>query len=75
MAWKSFNKEKKWIDESGDKVDNVIEKLVDFLKENNISIAHEDPGGSFIIDVCEDENIDWIKGSFVTNDLIDYLEK
>lgn len=75
MSWKSLNKDNERIENSGDKVDNVVKKLVEFLKENNISIAHEDPGGSFIIDVCEDENIEWIKGSFVTTDLIDYLEK
>lgn len=75
MSWKSLNKDNERMENSGENVNNVVKKLVDFLKENNISIAHEDPGGSFIIDVCEDENIDWIKDSFVTNELIDYLKK
>lgn len=44
-----------------DKSKEFIEEIISVCKKHNLSIAHQDTQGAFIIEEYHDENIDWIK--------------
>jgi len=43
------------------KIDNFITDIKAVYKKHNLSIAHEDRHGSFIIERLCQENIDWLE--------------
>ena len=44
---------------------NFYDELDKLCKKYNLSISHEDSGGSFIMENYKKENIDWIKDASI----------
>ena len=45
------------------KVERFIEQIIKLCKEYDLSLAHEDRHGSFVIEEYKEENIDWLMGA------------
>lgn len=46
------------------KVREFIDKIIELCKTYNVSLAHEDKHGAFIIEKYFEENIEWLKNAF-----------
>ncbi len=46
------------------KVKEFIEEIISVYKKHNLSISHEDIGGSFIIEKYKIDNLKWLKDSY-----------
>jgi len=42
------------------KVDEFLDEILAVFKKHNMSLAHEDAEGSFMVENYNSENIDWI---------------
>ena len=47
------------------KVDEFLKELVELYKKHNLSISHEDSHGNFIIESYNQENVNWLDGSYI----------
>ncbi len=43
------------------RINNFLEELFELYKKHDLSIAHEDDQGGFIIESYKSENIEWMK--------------
>jgi hypothetical protein len=61
---------KRWNSKKGTEVESIfvdafLEKIIEVCKEYKLSISHEDGQGSFIIELYDKDNIEWLSGASI----------
>lgn len=46
-------------------VDKFIEDILGVCREHEMSLAHEERHGAFIVEPLADENIEWLRGAMI----------
>lgn len=49
--------------ERNDNIKNFFREYEELCKKYNVSLAHEDSQGGFLIDIYDEENIEWVKAA------------
>ena len=69
---------KHWIYEIKDrkevKTEEFFNEIESVCRKYNVSISHEDGHGSFIIELFDDRNIQWLKESILEKDVYDIFK-
>ena len=56
-------------------IEGFLKEYKEICKKYNISLAHEDFQGAFIIQEYEEENIDWVESALIQSELDEYEAK
>jgi len=46
-------------------VDSFLKDLIKVYNKHNMSLAHEDNQGAFVIEKNKDENVKWVKSAII----------
>lgn len=49
--------------ERNNNIENFFREYEELCKKYNVSLAHEDSQGGFLIDIYDEENIEWVKAA------------
>ena len=56
-------------------IEGFLKDYNDICKKHNVSLAHEDCHGAFIIQEYDEENIEWVESALIQSELDEYEAK